>query len=143
MKPTREVLAAVARAEAEGRVRDMKPRRKVQPLPVTFALTCQVRSEQNQRCHWAVRHRRFKAQAAALAVVWRASVTGELPLPLRVTFTHLGRRMDEHDGLRAAFKGLVDAAAKLIGVDDGDPRVTWQYAQISAGKGILVKIEAA
>lgn len=141
MKATRDVLAAVASVEAEGRVTDQRRQRKAQTLPVTFALNCQVKSEANQRGHWAVKHRRFKAQAEILAIVWRASIHGSLLLPLRVTFTHLGRRMDS-DNLAGAFKACRDQAAKLLGVDDGDPRVEWRYEQAS-GKGVLVKIEAA
>lgn len=141
MKATNAVLAAIARAEAEGRVVEQRPRRKAQPLPVTFMVNVQVKSEANQRCHWAVRRRRFAAQAEMLTVVWHASIDDELPLPLRVTFTHLGRRMDD-DNLAGAFKACRDRVALLIGVDDGDPQVEWRYEQ-APGRGVLVKIEAA
>jgi hypothetical protein len=37
--------------------------------------------------------------------------------------------LDSHDNLRAALKPIVDQVAVWLGVDDADPRVTWEYGQ--------------
>ena len=41
----------------------------------------------------------------------------------------LNRAFDGHDNLRASLKPVVDEIAALLGLDDGDPRVRWCYAQ--------------
>lgn len=47
------------------------------------------------------------------------------------------------DNLQAACKGLRDGIADRLGVDDGDPRVTWHYAQeVPADYGVTISIEA-
>lgn len=37
--------------------------------------------------------------------------------------------MDAHENLRIGLKPLVDAIATSLGIDDADPRVTWEYGQ--------------
>lgn len=130
------------------------PRRTGGPRPpkklpagwaVELTLPCVVLSELNQRCHWAVRRKRFDAQSTALrAVLHEAGLAAwEAPLPVRVTLTHVGPKMDAHDGLRSAFKGLVDAVADWLGVDDGDEAsVTWHYRQETGRPGgVRVRIQ--
>lgn len=109
---------------------------------VTLRLACSVKSEANQRCHWAVRQRRFKHQGASLEVALRlAWLKDWIPdLPLKITWTHLGRKMDS-DNLAGAFKGLRDALADLFDVDDGDERIEWVYDQRPGKSGVEVKIE--
>lgn len=64
---------------------------------------------------------------------------------LAVVVTLLSCRVREldSDNLQASFKGLRDAVAKSLGVDDADKRVRWQYGQIeSRGEpGTIVMIE--
>jgi hypothetical protein len=113
---------------------------------LTVTLPLVVRSAQNLREHWAVRAKRVKAERAA---VWAALGTswafpaGLLDGPLAVTLTRLGgRKLDSHDNLRSAFKAAVDEVALWLGCDDGDPRVTWGYAQRPGGKrGVEIRIE--
>lgn len=73
------------------------------------------------------------------------------PLPVVVTLTRLAcNEMDRHDNLRWAMKGVVDEVAILVGLpithlataehgpqaNDGDPRVTWVYAQEKTKRGV-------
>lgn len=61
-----------------------------------------------------------------------------------VSLIRVGKKsLDSHDNLRAGFKPLVDAIAKSIGIDDGDPGIRWQYGQVeTAGEpGTIVRIE--
>lgn len=55
---------------------------------------------------------------------------------------YLVRRMDD-DNLAHAFKPMRDAIALELGIDDGDPRMRWEYGQIETrGRtGCTVNIE--
>lgn len=57
-----------------------------------------------------------------------------------VSFRH--RTLDS-DNVVFGFKWLRDAISKTIGFDDGDPRITWEYAQVrtEGHQGTVVKIE--
>lgn len=125
---------------------DRKPRpaRKLAAgWAVELTLPCVVRSEANQRCHWVERKRRFDVQRQTLHAVVLQADLGEWypPLPCVVTFTHVGRRMDD-DNLAGAFKGLRDALAdRVLGVDDGDDQIGWRYLQEPGTPGVRVRIE--
>jgi hypothetical protein len=113
---------------------------------ITLEVGCQVRSEPNERCHWAVRRRRFQEQAGALRTAWEASPfavveSWEHLLPLRVTFTRVGKRKLDTDNLSGGFKGLRDALAELLGIDDGDELLTWEYQQERGQPGVRLHIE--
>ena len=49
-----------------------------------------------------------------------------------VVLTRCGPRPLDSDNLASAFKGIRDGVARRIGVDDGDPRITWHYEQFRA-----------
>lgn len=114
---------------------------------VELALPCRVVSEANTRGHWSVGLKRVKAQKEAFALAWMST-----PLmwfrpgwaigwfPMCVTMIHYGPEMDD-DNLRRAFKAIRDKAAQVIGLDDGDPRVRWEYRQERGEPGVRVRIE--
>jgi hypothetical protein len=138
--------------------RPTAPRKLAAGWAVELTLPCVVRSEPNARDHWAVRRGRFRAQAAAFrgAVVEAGmmlpphpvpGVETRLhyrpPVPCVVTLTHVGPRMDD-DNLAGAFKGLRDAVAGWLRVDDGDGRVAWRYDQRPGRPpGVLVRFAPA
>lgn len=135
---------------AGGGGRKRPPRRPAKKLAagwaVELALPCVVVSELNRRDHWAVRKRRFDVHRDTFrAVLAEAGLAEWWPLmPVAVTLTRVGRQpMDAHDGLRSAFKGLVDAVADWLGLDDGDERVEWRYAQEAGTPGVRLRIEGA
>lgn len=69
--------------------------------------------------------------------------SGARSLEIVVTFTtHRARELDD-DNAVGSLKPLRDAIAEHIGIDDGDKRVRWQYAQVvTKGKeGVHVTIE--
>lgn len=116
---------------------------------VTLELPCRVVSEINRRDYWPVKARRAEIQRDALADACRRAGWGAVgvistrwqpPLPARVTFTHVGRAMDD-DNLRSAFKALRDEVANWLGVDDGGTEVAWEYQQRAgkAGCGITIQ----
>lgn len=110
----------------------------------TVSVPMVVKSEANLRQHWTAKQRRKNEQWTALLTAfvfspWR--LASALQMPLVVTMTHVGRRMDG-DNLQSAFKGTRDWIAKtILAVDDGDPRVTWQYEQRPGKPGVELRIE--
>ena len=95
----------------------------------------------NKREHWAVRMSRAKAQRAQAALAMRASAIGR-PLALQmagggltITITRRGGRRMDDDGLTASAKHVRDGVADWLGIDDGDPRLTWVVRQDGAPRG--------
>lgn len=114
----------------------------------TITIPVKVVSELNARGHWGARHRRFKGQAAAVRAAWLTSPLAwwggkalKLYLPLTVTLVRLGGRPLDGDNLAGAFKAVRDELAHLIGCDDADPRITWEYRQEPGGDaGVRVAV---
>lgn len=94
-------------------------------------------SEANARGHWRSRHRRSKAQRAAVQAHWFVAsihqlfVGAKLPSPWVVTLTRIAPSSGlDDDNLRSALKAVRDQVADELGLpNDRDPRVTWEYAQ--------------
>lgn len=136
-----------------------KPARKASAKPANFApalatfafprwtlvLPLLVVSEANQREFWAKKYRRKIAQQAVLAAAWPRLVADRAPqAPCRITLTRLGGRRLDSDNLAGAFKHVRDEIARQLGIDDGDPRLTWIYSQEPGGAvGIRIEIEEA
>ncbi len=61
---------------------------------------------------------------------------------IRVELISLRRRLCDDDNDIAGKKPLRDEIAKTIGLDDGDPAIRWEYAQVltKGSVGTLVKI---
>lgn len=77
---------------------------------------------------------------------WRSQTKGaKVPLPVTVTLTRIGRRMDAHDGLPAAFKHIADAITEWLGQSNDDtPLIEWRYEQEPRGRrpqSIRIRIE--
>lgn len=100
-------------------------------------------SEPNARGHWAKRAVRVRSQrgkARALCAAHAAAVG----LPVAVTITRIApsNGLDD-DNLRGALKAVRDGVADALGVDDRDPRVTWQYGQQRGAEyGVRIDMEA-
>lgn len=61
-------------------------------------------------------------------------------MPVRVKLTRIGRKEMDGDNLQGALKAVRDGIADAIEIDDGDKRMTWDYAQ-EIGKGYSVRVE--
>lgn len=106
------------------------------PTPISITLPVRAVSTLNMREHWAARAKRAKAHRRATLAV------PKMPVPCVVTLVRLGKRMLDDDNLLGALKHVRDGVADRLGVDDADPRVTWEYGQEIA-KGYAVRVEIA
>lgn len=96
----------------------------------TYEFDFRLRSVLNARMHWAALHRYMRESKAFTAAYWNVELGAWRPaLPCRVTLTRIAHKAMDGDNLQGAFKGCRDQLAKLIGVDDADPRVQWRYGQ--------------
>jgi hypothetical protein len=50
-------------------------------------------------------------------------------MPCSITLTRIAPRRLDSDNLARSLKAVRDGIADAIGVDDGDPRLEWRYAQ--------------
>jgi hypothetical protein len=122
------------------------PAAEVPPDPVRrsgmwtifFRVWVETVSEMNQRSHWSERARRFKQQRECVRQAFHGCPFTS-PFPpwtgrLRITLTRHGRRKLDPDNLASSFKGIQDAIAELIGVDDGNAQLEWVYKQKPCAK---------
>jgi hypothetical protein len=97
----------------------------------------------NLREHWSVRAKRVKAQRTAVAWCLKAALLTDLVgrvagHRVAVTLTRVAPRKLDDDNLASAFKACRDQVAEYLGIDDGDPRVTWRYGQLNGQAMVLI-----
>jgi len=141
---------AIVQAIERGLIADNPPPRTVTTAPTTpekatgcLAVAFWIPglvpvSKANRRDHWAAVGRRERGYVTQLDAATRRVTVAEWVFPVTVTFHRVGVRLLDDDNLSGAYKKLRDAAAKLLGVDDGDrERVRWAYTQETAKRGHL------
>lgn len=101
---------------------------------ITVTLPLRIVSTPNVREHWTRRHKRAQAHRKAALLVPRAG------LPCTVKLIRIGLKLLDGDNLQAGMKALRDGIADRLGVDDADPRVTWEYAQEQGEYAVRVEI---
>jgi predicted Fe-S protein YdhL (DUF1289 family) len=112
---------------------------------IEFTVPVRVVSEANLREFWAVRKKRWDAQAVAISLMLPCTTP---PLPVVVTMTRIGPRNLDTDNLAGGCKRVRDTIARWLGVDDGpESPVEWRYAQERPAKGaakyaVRVRIES-
>lgn len=83
---------------------------------------------------------RSHREIARMSTIAAMRSAGVHPADLIPSIVTLGRysagRLDEHDGLPAALKRVVDGIALALGVDDGGGLVKWQYQQVPCARGV-------
>lgn len=102
---------------------------------IRVELPIQIVSEANRREHWrAVANRKRIHRACAFTLLARHSdgpcvkTPSEIG-PYIITLTRIGPRTLDDDNLASGFKACRDGVADWLGIDDGDKRLTWRYAQ--------------
>lgn len=100
-------------------------------MHITVTIPMRLVSVANMREHWETKATRAKSQRIlAWAELKAADKAPRLMGPVTVKVTRIApRALDKHDNLRMACKAVVDGVADWLGVDDRDPRVTWEYGQ--------------
>lgn len=94
---------------------------------------------QNAREHHHARARRVKAERGNALLMCRTQL--ERPaLPVVVRLTRIGPRKLDSDNLQASCKSSRDGVADWLGIDDGDDRVTWLYAQERGAYAVRVEV---
>lgn len=97
----------------------------------------------NAREHYMAKARRVKVIRNWVTLVLRGTVARDMTLvaPLVVTITRVGPRRLDDDNATGSAKPVRDAVAAVLGVDDGDPRVTWKVEQAKGPYATRVRIE--
>ncbi len=105
-------------------------------MSFTVTLPIRVVNTSNRREHWATRAKRTKAHRdgvkLALGAEWRrvglrAFAKGTYRVV--VTLARIAPRFFDDDGVVTSLKAVRDGVADALGINDNDPRVSWQYAQ--------------
>ena len=115
--------------------------------PSSWEVGLETRSEANGT-RWRGKHNRTHAAKLAIrkAIVLRDVVPFEERLlsclPIHVKLTRIGgRELDRFENLPASLKGVVDAVAYLLGIDDSSPLFCVSCAQEPGGGAYGVRIE--
>ena len=108
---------------------------------IEFDLPLKLSSLANERVHWAVKSKRARAQRQAAYTVCRQALIGNFSLepPMTITIERVGKRLLDSDNLAISAKHVRDGISDALGIDDGNPCLTWVYRQ-SIGKEYSVKI---
>lgn len=115
-------------------------------MTITVEIPMALPSVANQRLHWAKKARQVKAQRNATALILKTqgvdarigSHYGDELVIVRLTRI-APRRLDD-DNLAAAFKAVRDQVAECLGVDDGSPRIRFEYAQRPGKAAVRIDI---
>ena len=99
------------------------------PIDVTIP-GLRLVSEANARGSWHGGATRAAKQRSIVALFFR-SLRCEVPCNVRIVRVAPSRLDD--DNLARAAKAVRDELAEWLGVDDGDPRVSWSVAQARSG----------
>lgn len=117
---------------------------------IAFELPIKTKCSLNSRMHWAQRARLVKGERKTARVIALSNIPPpydaaerRIPSSVKLTRKHVGKPLDD-DNLRGYLKGCRDGLADVFGVDDGDARIVWQYAQKKVAKrsdfGVEVEI---
>lgn len=111
-------------------------------MKLTLSVSCRCDSSLglNGRLHWAVRKRKTDTIRRVVRWAWLGQPAKPW-LPCTVTLVRIGPRTMDDDNNAGALKAVRDEVAKLLGVDDGDPRITWRYAQEVGEWAVRVEVE--
>ena len=101
-----------------------------------------LRGSQNAREHHMARSRRVKGERSTAAMLCRVSLKRPT-LPATITITRVGPRKLDSDNVPGCCKATRDGIADWLGVDDGDDRLTWLYAQAVGAYAVRVEVSGA
>lgn len=92
----------------------------------------------NDRLHHMVRHRMNQGEQDAVGWMLKGVQRPQVPCTVKLTRLAPSEGLDD-DNLAGSLKNVRDAVAKWIGVDDGDERVRYTYAQERGPWGVRIE----
>jgi hypothetical protein len=109
-------------------------------MKLEFEVPVKATNTLNARMHWAVKAKRVSAERRKVALLMPRH---QLRPVLVVTLTRVGPRELDDDNLAGACKGVRDAVAAAMRIDDGSKLITWKYEQEKGDYAVRVRIEVA
>lgn len=93
-------------------------------------LPLKILSEANGREHWrkVADRKKLHRQTARLILQQYARPMRE-DAQFLIRLTRIAPRTLDDDNLASGFKATRDGVADWLGIDDGSPRIVWQYSQ--------------
>lgn len=112
---------------------------------VEVEIPIRIESTLNLREHWTARHRRAVThdEAVTYSLIGSRRLADVIAVgpPYIITITRIApRRLDDDNAIGGA-KHVRDSLARLLGIDDGDTRITWKYGQERGRYATRVRIE--
>jgi hypothetical protein len=116
-------------------------------LEIVVPLRLVSLSNVSQREHWTTKHKRARAQHAAIDLhldigrkLFRSPPFWDDGIA--ITMTRIGPRRFDPGNNEASLKHVQDAIASWLGIDDGSRLLTWKYEQeTERGYGVRIRIE--
>ncbi len=107
-------------------------------MKLAFSVPIKTVSALNAREFWATKAKRVAKERKATHMLFPRT-----PLPILVTvlLVRVSPGTLDGDNLQGAMKGVRDAVAFRLGVDDRSPLVTWSYAQEVGPAAVRVQVE--
>ena len=121
-------------------------------IPGEVLLTVKIpglvpRGTLNSREYWAARVRRVRKEHSQVSLalkLWEAKNGSPPPMPWVVILTRRSPGKMDDDNAFGAMKGVRDALARWVGVDDGDDGFTWLYRLVRCDRktaGTVIEIQ--
>ena len=103
---------------------------------IEYEIPVRTKSEMNMHEHWRARQRRAKEQRMVAKLCTITATGNEATTAAKtITLTRIAPGKLDSDNLAGSCKHVRDGIADAIGMDDGDERLTWLYAQRRGAKG--------
>ena len=96
---------------------------------ISVLLPLKIISEANQRGHWSKSSSRKALHRNTARSILQSHARPSHEGPITIMLTRLGPGALDDDNLASGFKSSRDGVADWLGIDDGDKRLTWRYAQ--------------
>lgn len=98
-------------------------------MMICQALPLHIISEANARDCWPKSSKRKKLHRQTACAMLTRHCRPVIDGPITITLTRIAPRGLDDDNLASGFKAARDGVADWLGIDDGDKRLTWRYAQ--------------
>lgn len=107
---------------------------------VSILLPIKTVSESNSRDSWQKRFfTRTKPQRRDACLLLRGKVGSPPSPPLLIRLTRVAPGRLDRQNMGSALKAVIDGVADWLGMDDGDPRLDWVFAQEKPVKGAVLR----